>query len=614
MIKSSFAELNIAIRGLSVAQSNIQVNSHNISNAAIDGYSRQYTKQQATKPFATGRDGMWGTGADITAVLQYRSVFLDTQFRNKSSVLGQFGIKNQQLSITEVTFSALGEAGLTTKIDDIFNTLEDLSTNPESLTTRNNFTTSLKTFTEQIGTIGRQLQDQQTSLNQEVKSVVDTINSLGKQIAGINQQIKLSELNGAHANDLRDQRNRLLDELSKYANIKVTEHQKNKEYDERDITSGPSNIDLVVQINGYNFVNGNDVNELECVQRDNSNRINEMDVAGLYDIRFKNSGLEFDIYSSTLTGELKGLIDLRDGNNNYQTLVYDPFLDRAVLAGSETPMPDSTDTTKYPLGDADPQFLKDMETYSGLKISNYKDEAAFLSAVRSGKIGKNGTQLLDSNSYKGVPHYMNKLNNFIRAFSLSMNEGQTFDTSLGYGKLAEKVNLTGTSGHINSYDIEGNLGQLLFTYQNGGVYQTEGAITDYTEINFNNFYVNPNVLNNPKLVACALSEESVPGDARAVAELIALKNDTSIFKEGTYQDYLIAMAGELGIAKKQAESFELSYTEVVAQTDSQRMSVYGVDLNEETVSLTKNQQIYTAAAKLVGILNSMYTTCIDLGR
>ncbi len=565
MIKSAFAEFQVALRGLTVAQSNVQVSAHNIANSTTVGYSRQYAQQSATKPFASGRVGMWGTGAEVTSVKQYRSIFLDVQYRNKNSVYGQYTIKNAQLNTTEVIFSALGDAGLTTQIDDYFNTLEELYNNPESLTTRNNTISQAQILVEQMGSIGKQLQDQQTSINQEVKTVVDSINSLGERISSLNNQIKIYEGNGSNANDLRDQRNVLIDELSKLANCKVTEVQRNKEYDENNPSSGPSDVVLKIQINGYNFVYGNNVEKLECVQRGESNKVNEMDVNGLYNIQFANTKLEFDIYSDTLQGELKGLIDMRDGNNAKPTMMYDADTGNSVLIGAET---DSTNPDN---------------------------------------------EIFTSNNYKGLPHYMNKLNNFIRTFALSMNEGKTFDTSSGYGYDAVKTDIPDTLGVINSYDLNGNLGELLFTYQKAGVYQYTGEIADYTNINFNNLYINPNLTKDPSLLGCSDTQTDGIGNSNGIKQLINLKTNGKIFKEGTYQDYLISLSGELGITKSQADNFEKNYFEVVNLTDTQRMSVSGVDLNEETVSLTKNQQLYEACAKLISTLNSIYSTCIDLG-
>ncbi len=619
MIRSAFAEYQIALSGLSVAQANVQVSAHNISNATTIGYTRQYASQQANNPYASGSVGMWGTGASVTEVNQHRSVFLDTQYRSKSSVLGQYSIKNSQLGMTEVTLGALGEDGLTAQIDDYFNTLEELSKNPESSTTRNNTITQASVIAQQIGTIGKQLQEQQVSINQEVATMVTSINSIGEQIASLNQQIKVSEANGSHANDLRDQRNLLLDELSTYVNIDVTETQMNKNYNPNDPLSGPSDLELKVKINGYTFVNGNSVDRLKCVQRDNTNKVNEMDANGLYDIEFSNSGMDFDIYSPTLSGELKGLIDVRDGNNNSPTMAYDGVLNKVVLAGAETnkkPSLSDTDAAGNPLytDSHDPAYIAALETYSDLSASDFPSVDDFILNVNNGAHGPNGSYTMESNNYKGLPHYMNKLNNFIRTFALSINEGKTFDTSNGYGKNAVKTDIDGVNGHINSYDLNGNQGELFFTYQSGGVYQTSGEILDYTNLNFNNFSVNPNLIDNPSLLACSDDPSSGPGNANGILELISLKENSKIFKEGTYQDYLISMSGELGITKAQANSFENNYTEVVGLTDNQRMSVSGVDLNEETTNLARNQQLYQASAMLINVLDTIYETCIDLGR
>ncbi len=606
MIKSAFAELTIASRALTTAQSNIQVSAHNVSNASTEGYSRQYTVQHATKPFKGGRVGMWGTGSEVTSVRQVRSAFLDVQYRSKNSVLGQYKIKNEQLTITETTFSALGESGLTAQLDDYFDTLEELSKEPQSMTTRNNTITSAQSIISQISTVGTQLQEQQKSINQEILTVTNTINSIGEQIASLNNQIKIYESTGDHANDLRDQRNLLIDQLSKYVNVTVRETQKNKDYDENDPTSGPSILEMSIQINGYSLVQGSTCEKLVCEQREGSEKVNEMDADGLYELKFATTGVKFDIYSSTLTGELKGLVDTRDGNNNSITMTYDAILGKSVMSGTETPQPDPANYA----GNTDPAYLKDLAKYFDVDLTRYPTEADILAAPK----GPNATGPQDSTLYKGLPFYMNKLNNFIRSFALSMNEGKTFDTSSGYGKSAVKTDLAGVSGIINSYDLNGDQGELLFTYQQYGVYQYSGEITDYTNINFNNIYINPHLLEDPSKLAISDSPTDGESNAKGALELISLKTNTKIYKEGTYQDYLIAMTGELAISKNQAQNFDDNYTEVLSLTQNQRLSVMGVDTNEEMVSLTRNQQVYEAAAKLISILNSVYTTCINLGR
>lgn len=610
MIKSSFAGLNIAMSGLSTARYNVTVNAHNIANAATDGYTRQYTTQQASRPaYYGGSVGMWGTGSEVTAVLQYRSAFLDSQYRDKNSSSGQYEMAYQQFSITEATFSALGEDGLTTQIDDYFNALENLSTDPSSITNRNSFITEASSMAKQISEIGSQLQSQQSDINVEIKSVVTRINAIGEQISMLNNRIKLAEVSGQSANDLRDQRNLLVDELSQYVNVSVEEVELNKDYNPYDVSTGLSNLQYNVKINGYDFVKGDDCFELECVERDY--KANEMDVDGLYDIQFATTGTSFNIYSSSLSGELKSLIDMRDGNNSTTTMVYDALQGKSVLSGSELNMPDPAD---YTLGSSDPEYIKDLSTYADINPDNYSSDAEFVDAVvNKNARGENATGTVTTNSAKGLPHYMNKLNNFVRTLAVTMNEGKKFDTTHGYGKDAEKVDLEGVDGFINYYDLNGNSGQLLFTYENNDTYKTEGEITDYTNINFNNFHVNPNLIEDSSLLGCSTSPDTAESNGTGISQIISLKEEDEIFREGSYQDYLIAMTSELSISTNNAEEFSARYSETTLLTDNQRQSVSGVNLDEETVYLMRNEQIYEANAKLVSVLNHMYSTCIDLG-
>ncbi len=572
MISSSFAELNIALSGMYTAQNNLAVNMHNISNSAVDGYSRQYALQRANTPYrGYGGAGMVGTGSEVYGIKQHRSIFLDKKYWQQTSVLGQFNSKNVQLEILETGFGALSESGLTTTIDDFFSTLQELSANPGDSTSRNNTISSAQSLIEQIQLMGSELQNQQSDINQEVKIMTETINSIGRQIASLNSQIKLSEINGASANDLRDERNRLVDDLSKYVNVTVTETQRNDKYDAENIMGGGNDLVFNLQINGNDFVKGKEINELFVQERTTSEKLNEMDVEGLYNIFFSNSKTKLDIYSSTLEGELKGLIDVRDGNNGNITMMYDDASGGLIKYEDVI----STDINS--------------EEYKNFKNNGY----------------------LTSNTYKGLPHYMNKMNAFLRTFAASFNEGVKFQEN----QFKTTVPNDKVAGHINSFDAYGNNGNLFFSYKDEvtGDVQTNGAIGDYRNLTFNSIVINPDLVNDPMKLACSLADNADESEASSVLQYIDMKSDKSLFKEGTLNSYIVAMTGELGITRQQAVKFSKSYTDLQATIDNQRMSVSGVDLSEETIYLTRNQQLYEASAKLVSVINNIYATCINLG-
>ncbi|MCL2225811.1 MAG: flagellar hook-associated protein FlgK [Defluviitaleaceae bacterium] len=319
-MRTAFFGLHVASSSLHTARAALNVTSHNIANAEIPGFSRQVAQMQAGRPLTVGsRRGMYGTGSQVTGIIQIRDQFLDRKFWNQSSLSGQFTAVNQHLRFVETVFNNVSEVGVKRTFNNFFSTVHDLTTRAHETTFRTNVVTTAHSLTEQVRQNAFALQRQQQDLNREFADVVHTINSLGTQIADINRQIHIFERDGSNANDLRDQRALLIDQLSNLVNIEV---------DERDFSRpGVSNDRrITILINGQNFINHTHKNSLELVPRNDPNiensgpLRNEMDVSGLYDVFFAATGSRFNIHSPTLGGKLRGIVDVRDGNGGQPTV------------------------------------------------------------------------------------------------------------------------------------------------------------------------------------------------------------------------------------------------------------------------------------------------------
>ncbi|MCL2198995.1 MAG: flagellar hook-associated protein FlgK [Defluviitaleaceae bacterium] len=319
-MRTAFFGLHVATSGLHTARAQLNVTSHNLANAEIPGFSRQVAQMQAGRPLlGTGR-GMYGTGSQVTGVMQIRDQFLDRKFWHQNSIFNQFTAKNTHLGFVETVFNQIPNVGVKRTFNGFFSTMQDLTTQAHESTFRTNVITNGHTLTEQIRQNAFALQRQQQDLNREFADVIVTINSLGQQISDLNRQIHIFERDGSNANDLRDQRALLIDQLSGLVNIQV---------EERDFSRPGLENDrrLTVMINGYDFVDHTRLNTLELVARDNimndprsGVKRNEMDVSGLYDVFFTTTGSRFNIHSSTLSGMLRGIVDVRDGNGGQATM------------------------------------------------------------------------------------------------------------------------------------------------------------------------------------------------------------------------------------------------------------------------------------------------------
>lgn len=538
-MRSSFFEFNVAISGLFTAKNGLQVTSHNIANAATVGYSRQVALQQASRPLATyNGKGMVGTGSEVYGVGQIRDFFLDQKYWTEKCVLGNYSVKRTQLSLTEATFNEVAGTGLMNVFTDFFSRLSDLTTTANDDTFRTNVLQSAQSLTQSINSIATSIQKQQSDINNEVSAMVDIINSLGEQISSLNRQIFKYEMDGSSANDLRDARARLVDELSIYCNVEVSE----LDYSNENVLNDKR---FIVMINGYDFVSHFNVNTMEVVERKPEERKNPMDIDGLYDIRFKDGSLKFNIYHPNLKGELKGLIDVRDGNNGNNL-------------------------------------------WNGVS----KDEN-----------GNDIHKVLTTSTYKGLPHYMNKLNELVRVFAKAMNEGKDKNGNV----------IPGVTGHIDGYNAYPDGGAKpntgIYLYTDG----TSGFSGGYNDINCLNFTINQDIMEDPSLLACSdkPTDESGESNNNVILNFAYVQSYKSLFKEGKLEDYIISITSEMAIDIEQAKRFESNYTDVITMVDNQRISVSGVDSSEESLNMIKYQQLYTAASKLVNVIDSIYDHMIN---
>jgi flagellar hook-associated protein FlgK len=317
-MRSAFFGLHVAASGLHTARGALNVTSHNIANAEIPGFTRQVAQMSAARPLVgTGR-GMYGTGSQINSVIQIRDHFLDRKFWNQNAISGQFAAVNTHLTFVETVFNQLPNAGVKRTFNSFFSTTQDLTTRAHEPTFRTNVVMNAHTLTEQVRQNAFSLQRQQLDLNREFADVITTINSLGSQLADINRQIHIFERDGSNANDLRDQRALLIDRLSELVNVQV---------EERDFSRPGVSYDrrMTIMINGYDFVDHTRFSNLELVARENPHdprsgvRRNAMDVGGLYDVFFAATGSRFNIHSPVLSGKLRGIVDVRDGNGGQVT-------------------------------------------------------------------------------------------------------------------------------------------------------------------------------------------------------------------------------------------------------------------------------------------------------
>lgn len=226
---STFHGLETARRSLFTTQSALNTTGHNIANANTAGYSRQVVNMTASRPIeAVGYSksvaaGQLGTGVEASSITRVREKFLDNQFRNEYKSHGSFSTQLDTLSKLEGIVNEPSNTGIRTVIANFWNAWSDLSKNPENADGRKVVMEQTMAMVDAFNYTAKQLGDLKADLTENVEINMNTVNSLTTSIAQLNGEIRRVEGLGDHANDLRDQRDLLTDQLSGLVNIRVEE-------------------------------------------------------------------------------------------------------------------------------------------------------------------------------------------------------------------------------------------------------------------------------------------------------------------------------------------------------------------------------------------------------
>lgn len=305
---SMFYGLEIARKGLTASQKGLEVSGHNIANASTPGYSRQRLSLNAVEPptgymkYSNGAKGRVGGGVNIITVDQIRNPFLDRQFRNEETRLNYYSGKADGLAYVEALFDELNNANLSDSIADFRASISEVAKDPTNREFRTNMLQNAIKMTETFQHYSNQLIDKQAEQNSQVSVLAGQVNDLSRSISDLNLQIASFELSGQKANDLRDQRNLYLDELSGLTDISYS-------YDNNDY--------LTVKIGSHELLShGNYTKIIAEPDPLNESLDPTLDPAtqGLFTLRWESGDNAGDPVEMS-GGKIKAILDMRDGDS-----------------------------------------------------------------------------------------------------------------------------------------------------------------------------------------------------------------------------------------------------------------------------------------------------------
>jgi len=209
--------------GFNAAQQAFAVIGNNIANAASDGYHRQRVDLTPANVSQIGQvAGGRGGGVEVAGITRMIDNLLQQEIRRQQSSLGQISQELTTLGTVESAFGELsGTGGLSEAIDEFFNALQDLAAHPSETIWQNQAVTLAENMASRFRTLGEFLSTLQTEIELEADNAVEQINQMATQVAELNEKIKRKEVSGGQANNLRDQRDRLIAQLSEQVGVET---------------------------------------------------------------------------------------------------------------------------------------------------------------------------------------------------------------------------------------------------------------------------------------------------------------------------------------------------------------------------------------------------------
>ena len=257
---NSFYGLEMGKRALNAFRLGLQTVGHNVSNMKTEGYSRQRVNLSTVTPYAmpgesrAGGPGQIGMGVKVDEIVRIRDEFLDFQYRSSLSTLGYWDKINKLYEAIQNYIPEPVKPGIRVSMDNFFNAMQKLQENPESTATRQALVEAARSLGGTLSGVIKGFESYSKALNDEVKTSVDQANRILHEIASLNKQIYQLKALGQNPNDLLDQRDLLLDKISKMMDVTFQEPLK----------VGDTTGEFFMTLNGRTLIQGDRVRELRA--------------------------------------------------------------------------------------------------------------------------------------------------------------------------------------------------------------------------------------------------------------------------------------------------------------------------------------------------------------
>lgn len=581
-----FASFNTGVSGLHSAQSSLYTTAHNLANATTKGYSRQQVI--VTDAFYSTRYGAYanrlqvGKGTDIAEIRQVRNTFLDAQYRVQSSRQSFYEAQYKAVQEIEDLFGELEGEEFITSVTNLWSAVSNLAQEPNNIVLRSGLVSTASQFTERANALRDQLTEYQTNMNQEVKNQVDQINTIVDQVREYNELIQKYEATGESANDYRDSRNLLLDQLNEIVNVDC--------YEEVDGT-------VTIYAEGQYLLEANIQRRLTTAFESETSKLLKPVWEAGGDFFFRGE-LAYSSENDTDTGSLRGLLVAR-GNS---TTTY--------LDIPQKPQ-ESEFTDEY--GNFDQKaYFNATEEYNR-KVEQYNENVQpsivmTIQAEFDQLIHGIATMINDTL----CPNKEITLSDGTKMTVLDTDKapiGDDADKTMGAELFKRRTQDRYTEKTVTVLDEDGNP-KAVTVYE----YNPENPDDHYSLYTTDQLQVNPELMKDPSKLPLSANASSghVDGYTLDLCQDL-LKSwqgkfgvlDPNSMTTYNFCDYYGAMVGQFATLGNVWKGIIENQETTVYSVEKARQNEMGVSTDEELSDLIKYQQCYNASSRYITVIDEM---------
>ncbi|MDY3556839.1 flagellar hook-associated protein FlgK [Gemmata sp. JC717] len=547
----------IGTSAIATAQKALDLIGQNVANATTPGYHR------VDPQLVSRTTGPNVTGVDIGSVTRYSLPAVRTAILTSNGDQGRYTAlldTNRQVE----TALATSQGGVGDKLESFFNQVEELTARPDNLASRRTILTAASDLSNQLNSTAGDIDRLRSDLGRKIGATVDQVNTLATRIASLNTQILTKENRGLTANDLRDQRDVAIDDLSKLIDVKTVE-----------VPSGQINV-----ISGDSAVVVGEFANRFTVSQNASDDIVITDTTAALTRNFRSGSLAGDVQSfNTDIPALRARLDTLAGQ-----LIQKVNQVQATGLGS-TPITSLSGTNQAssvtaPLNAAGLPFAVQAGT---LTVSVTNNNVSPATRTNTAIAINPATQSLTdiATALSAVPGLAATVNATSNTLNIQAQAGYSFE-------FAGRDSLPAGSGAVANTDTSG----LLVALGVNGLFVGSSAAS---------IRVNPAITADPTLLAA--SRTGQVGDGTNLERLGAVRDAQAVGTRTLTQDFA-DIAATLGSDINSFNDLQTTQASALRELASQEQATTGVDTNEELVKLLAFQRMIQGASKYLSVVNT----------